>query len=196
MSIRISVGKYKNAVLEIPKSARPTLSKNRQSLFDMIESLNIESNPNDFGEFFKNSVVLDCFAGSGALGTEALSRGASHVYFIDNDKQAISIIKSNIAKIKAEKDATIIFSSVSEFGKIKKSVKDHIDVVFFDPPYEKFPLDEIIKNLSENEIISRDTILIIETRATDPVLNKISESFNVLKSKKSGISGFIIATID
>ena len=195
MSVKIIAGKFKGTTLEVPESARPTLAKNRQSLFDMLESLDTSSltdfHQNNFGEFFKDLVVLDCFAGSGALGIEALSRGASHAYFIDNDKLAAKTIKSNISKIKAENSATILCTSIEKLENFKKYQQKHIDIAFFDPPYDKFSLSEIAENLRNINWIDKNTLIVSETRA-QKFATAFSENFQILKSKKIGISEFMI----
>ena len=198
MTIKIIAGKYKGIMLEVPDSARPTLAKNRQSLFDMIESLDSRSltlsHQNNFGEFFKNLIVLDCFAGSGALGLEALSRGASHAYFIDNDKQAISIIHKNILKIKEENSTTVLYTPIEKLKNFEKYRPTHVDIAFLDPPYEKSSLEKIIKNLCNINWICKNTLLILEShvqKSPPPLL----ENFHILKSKKIGISEFTIALI-
>ena len=193
MSIKISAGKFKSTNLEVPNSARPTLLKNRQALFNMIESLEISENKNPFGKFFENLTVIDCFAGSGALGIEALSRGAAHAYFVDKDRRAVSIIKNNLSKINAENFSTILFGSVNELGKFENIRPIHIDVAFLDPPYEKFSIINTVKYLFQNKWISNDTLLIIETRSTDSFMQEFSENFKILKSKTYGISNFFIA---
>ena len=196
MSVKIIAGKFKGITLEVPESARPTLAKNRQSLFDMIESLDTSSlklsHQNKFGEFFKGLVVLDCFAGSGALGIEALSRGASHAYFVDNDKQAVATIKDNILKIKEENSATILCTSIEKLKNFEKYKPARVDVAFLDPPYEKFALEEVVKNLRNINWIDENTLLISETRAQKST-STFSENFQILKSKKIGISEFTIA---
>lgn len=193
MSIKISAGKFKSINIEVPNSARPTLLKNRQALFNMIESLGISENKNPFGKFFDNLTVIDCFAGSGALGIEALSRGAAHAYFVDNDKRAVSVIKNNLAKINAENSSTVLFGSINELEKFESVRPTHIDVAFLDPPYEKFSIIDTIKYLFQNKWISNETLLVIETRSTDSFAQTFSENFKILKSKTYGISNFFIA---
>ena len=198
MSVKIIAGKFRGATLEVPASARPTLAKNRQSLFDMIESLNSNSlnlsHQNNFGEFFKNLVVLDCFAGSGALGIEALSRGAAHAHFIDNNKQATVTIKNNLSKLKEENAATVLCTPIEKLKFFEKYRPAHVDIAFLDPPYEKFSLEKIVKDLCNINWISENTLLVSESRAQKSS-SAISENFKILKSKKIGISEFVIAKI-
>ena len=105
MSTKIIAGRYKGSVIDVPDSARPTLSRSRQALFDVISNLSDDENPQNF---FQNKVVLDCFAGSGALGIEALSRGALFSYFIDASQKAISVIYKNIEKLNLKNSSKIL----------------------------------------------------------------------------------------
>ena len=115
MSIRILSGQFRGSLLVVPASARPTLVRSRQSLFDILSgfALNSES----LGNFFENKVVLDCFAGSGALGIEAMSRGASFAYFIDISQIAVNSIYENIRKLNLQNHCRILKTDVL---KIKK----------------------------------------------------------------------------
>jgi 16S rRNA (guanine(966)-N(2))-methyltransferase RsmD len=99
---------------------RPTPDKVRQSLFNII-SAEIEG-----------SVFVDAYAGTGAVGIEALSRGARHAIFIERDKAAVALIRSNLASLKAEARARVIHGSAGLYlGSIEA------DIVFLDPPYPK-----------------------------------------------------------
>ena len=78
MGVRIIGGQYRGMRINAPESARPTLVRHRQAIFDTLESIESEK----FGHFFDNKIVIDCFAGSGALGIEAVSRGAVKAYLL------------------------------------------------------------------------------------------------------------------
>ena len=129
-------------------STRPTLDRVKESLFNIIQK-NI-----------KNSVVLDLFAGSGALGIEALSRGASKAYFCDLNKEAIKVIMDNLNKTRLIEKATIIHC---DYNEAIRKIKEKCDIIFLDPPY-KLDLAVIsVKIILKEQILSKNGIIIIET---------------------------------
>ncbi|MDR1334188.1 MAG: 16S rRNA (guanine(966)-N(2))-methyltransferase RsmD [Holosporaceae bacterium] len=180
MSIRIISGKFKGFSIEVPNSARPTLSRRRQSLFDMLEA----TSPGGNG-FFTEKIVMDCFAGSGAFGFEALSRGAARAYFIDSDSQSIALIHSNSKKMKTADSTTIIHSKVE---KLKRS-SAAVDVVFLDPPYGKVSISKVLEYLLHKGWISENTIIITEEDASK------TESFEEYQQIISKIIGNTIFKI-
>ncbi len=82
------------------------------------------------GAFF-----LDLYAGSGAMGLEALSQGAAHATFIDSSKEAISCIEQNVQKLGVEKSVTVLYGDV--LAQIKKLPRDSFDILYADPPYDQ-----------------------------------------------------------
>lgn len=180
MSIRIIAGKFKGICIDVPNSARATLSRARQSLFDTLESSKIDR---DIGEFFKDKVVLDCFAGSGAVGIEALSRGAKHAYFVDINTDTAKMIKANIAKVKAELSSAVICSDIL---KIKNSGQI-CDFVFLDPPFHaNINIEKVVNHLMKNGWIASHTIVAVET----PILFNTLPGFKMLFSRRIGTISF------
>ena len=183
MSVKIIAGKFKGMCVDVPSSARPTLARARQTLFDTLESLCIDRS---FGEFFKAKTVIDCFAGSGAVGLEALSRGAQYAYFVDKDKDAIKILKSNVAKTNSEKLSEIIHSDIT---KLKKNNTNGCDFAFLDPPFHaNIGIQKVIEHLTENEWIKKDAILVIET--PKEIINL--QNFKTITYKKIGNITFTV----
>lgn len=176
MSIRIIAGKYKGRIIDAPSSARPTLSRFRQSLFDSLESLQ--------NGFFENKVILDCFAGAGALGIEALSRGAKHVFFIDKDREAVATLRANIEQLNITEDATIICEDVT---RIRNPKQQKCNIVFLDPPYGKVSIAKTIERLTQINWLAEHAFLITEEDKNN------AEDLSFLKlitSKQLGISLF------
>lgn len=159
--IKIIAGKFKGINLDVPKSARATLSRARQSIFDVLEASQIDRN---IGEFFKDRVVLDCFAGSGAVGIEALSRGAKHAYFVDINQDATETIRNNIKKLGTAADsATIICSDIS---KIRKCSQEKCDFIFLDPPFAtEIKASKILEYLIQKCWIEENAVVVIESLA-------------------------------
>ena len=136
--LKIISGIKKNTNIEQPSSVtRPTMQRVRKTIFDMI-----------FKEV-KGKNVLDCFAGSGAMGFEALSIGARQAYFIENDKSAFHVIKSNASKLSFNDKSVIINADFFKPQTFKHLIKDHIDIIFIDPPYGKFHYEDILSVLNE-----------------------------------------------
>jgi 16S rRNA (guanine966-N2)-methyltransferase len=104
---------------------RPTTDRVRESLFNVLQG-------GRFGDPVNGARVLDLFAGTGALGLEALSRGAAHVTFVDNGRAAQKLIRENIAKLRREADTKLISAEAAKLPAGKPC-----NLVFLDPPYGK-----------------------------------------------------------
>lgn len=149
--MRVISGKYKRCELKgfNIDGIRPTMDKVKESIFGMIQG------------FIPESVCLDLFAGTGSLGIEALSNGAKCVYFIDEMKDAINIIKTNIDKIKDE-NSTIIHSNYTSI--IKKFNENNLkfDIIFIDPPYGKIKIKTVIDNIIKYDLLNEGGIIVCE----------------------------------
>jgi 16S rRNA (guanine966-N2)-methyltransferase len=155
---RIIAGEYGGRRIPTPKGdgPRPTRDRVREAMFSTIRS--------ELGGF-EDVRVLDLFAGSGALGLEALSRGASFGQFVESDQRAAAVIKGNISTLGA--NATVIRATVSAF--LERPHDDRpFDLVFLDPPYA-MPTDQVqgvVRGLSP---LTGDAALLVVERATrDP----------------------------
>ncbi len=149
--MRIISGKARGTKLNTLEGldTRPTLDRIKESLFNIIQNKIYESK------------VLDLFAGSGALGIEALSRGAKEVILCDNSYKAIQIIKENVKKTHFEKQSRIIKNDYKKILDILKNEK--FDIIFLDPPYESQFDIQALKIIIENDVLSKEGIIILET---------------------------------
>lgn len=122
--MRIIAGEWRGRPIVAPKgdTTRPTADRTREALFSMLTSR---------VGCFEGMMVADLFAGSGALGLEALSRGAAHCLFVEQDKAALDALKANIAKLGADSRSKIAAQSVLTLGPTTTSY----DILFMDPPY-------------------------------------------------------------
>ncbi len=125
---------------------RPTIERVKEGIFSSIHF------------FVEGAYVLDLFAGSGQMGIEALSRGAAHCVFIDEDKNAIEIIKSNLKAANLLKNATVIHTDASNY---LLSSQEKFNLIFLDPPYKNNIVEEILPNLQN--VLNDDAIIIAET---------------------------------
>lgn len=143
-------------------STRPTLDRVKEPLFSIIQSYLQESN------------VLDLFAGSGALGIEALSRGANHCTFCDKSYESVKMLKQNLQKTKLEDKGTIF---VQDYKKcLKNLIGKKYDIIFIDPPYKLDIAVDSIKLILEYKILSKDGIIILETDEEERELSKIENT--------------------
>ena len=172
--MRVVGGKYRGKKLLSPldEKTRHTLDKTRESIFNIINTRVIDS------------VALDLFAGSGAFGIEAISRGASKVYLNDIHNQAIKVIRENVNSLKdLTSDVSITNKDYLTFLKENKEV---FDIVFLDPPYSMKVIGEIIKVMIDNKMISSTGVFIAETLKED-VIN-IEYEFSKVKEYVYGKS--------
>lgn len=155
--LRIIGGKYRHLIIKAPdvSSTRPTTDKVREALMSALAF------------DLPDSVVLDLFAGSGALGLEALSRGAKKAYFGDNNKKAYFTIIENIKKLKVEEETKVFFGDYKQVLNKIKLTNEKLDIVFLDPPYIKKELyDEVVNYLFDNDMLSDNAIVIKEWNNT------------------------------
>ena len=128
-NIRITSGKLRGRSIKSPKSdlVHPMGAREKIALFNMIS------------ENLSDAVVLDAFAGSGALGIEALSRGAKEVIFVERNPQIAKNLKESIKSLNLDDASEVIVTDVSKFATEKK-----FDIILADPPYDKFKLEDIL----------------------------------------------------
>ncbi len=147
--MRVISGNVRGLRLSAPEGldTRPTLDRVKEAVFSML------------APHLMNSVVLDAFAGSGALGIEALSRGAKEAVFVDNNKSAVKCIKENICAAHFEACSTVYFGSIFDYLKKSNAV---FDIVFLDPPYAENRYTAFLEAVSQSNLINDDTIIVAE----------------------------------
>ena len=152
------------------EDTRPTLDRVKEAVFSMLM-------PNIPG-----ADVLDLFAGSGALGLEALSRGAERAVFVDNSAEAISCIKKNVSSAHMESRAAVKNASAVNFA---EECNDSFDIIFLDPPYSGGLYRAALEAVSENGLLKSGGVVVCEwdSRIGKP---EISQRFNEVKEKKYG----------
>lgn len=150
---------------------RPTTDKIKETLFNIIQ--------------FKldNVNFLDIFAGSGAIGIEALSRGARFATFIDNNREAIKIIEENLKRTNLTEKAEIIHMDASLSIELLSRKKVVYDIVFLDPPYDLDLYMDVLKKLHLSHLINNDTIIILETSKKDDVNKIVALGYEITREK-------------
>lgn len=159
-------------------STRPTLDRVKESLFNILQ------------KEIKDKVILDLFAGSGALGIEALSRGAKKAYFCDNNYDAIKMLKQNLEKTRLINNAIIINK---DYRIALKQINEQVDIVFLDPPYKLNFAVDAIKEMLNYDLINENTLTIIET---DEITRDIKElekisNLEIIDQRKYGRANLI-----
>lgn len=124
--MRIFSGIYKNRIIQSPKGlkTRPTSGRLREALFNICQGVS------------EGARFLDLFAGSGAMGFEALSRGGATVTFVDNSKESIRCIQGNAQQLKVEKQVQIMYGDVFEVLEKLSKKGCEFDIIYADPPYD------------------------------------------------------------
>lgn len=153
--MRIISGKWRGRTLEAPPgmATRPTSDRVREALFSMLASR--------LGTF-EDLRVADLFAGSGALGLEALSRGAAAATFVENDPGAVAVIRRNAKKLGAEVD--LLTSSA-----LALPARQPFDLVFADPPYERGSGTAVVRSASKADWLASGGWMTVETSHRDEV---------------------------
>ena len=149
--MRVIAGTARSVPLITPEGldTRPTTDKIKETLFNMI---NFD---------LPGCVFIDLYSGSGAIGIEALSRGAKHAYFAEKNRKAVECIKANVIKCRFQDNATIIARDVSD---ALYEIHDKADIIFMDPPYNDGNEANIMKQLLTSKLTDEDTIFIIEAQ--------------------------------
>jgi 16S rRNA (guanine966-N2)-methyltransferase len=168
--VRIIAGKMRGSKIEAPPAGtRPTPDKVREAVFAILQ-------PRIFG-----TRVLDVFAGSGAMGLEAISRGAEQAVFIDNSRRAAPIIKGNIEKLKVEGQSRLI---IADFKRALAALSgaEAFDIAFLDPPFDEGLMDQAIEQLFSLNLIAQDGIICAEHRHG----TSIAKGFEVYDARRYG----------
>src|SRR5437773_4076071 len=122
--MRIIGGEFRSRQILAPKSdaTRPITDRAKQSLFDILQP--------DLPE----AIVYDCFAGTGSMGLECLSRGAGHVTFFESDRSAAALLRKNIGALRVQNRSTIVDRDIFKWFDLSQA-KRPVNLTFLDPPY-------------------------------------------------------------
>jgi len=159
--VRIVAGKHRGAKLTAPEGleVRPTSERAREALFNILEG-------GRFGLTLRGARVLDLFAGSGALGLEALSRGAAQVVFVENGSAALAALRANIAKLRAAGLTQIRETDATRF--LERSPMP-ADLVLMDPPYGSGLWAEALDTITRGGWVGPETVIAVEVGKKEKV---------------------------
>lgn len=168
--MRVISGRARGLKLESPEglNTRPTLDRVREAVFSML-----------FAKI-PECAVLDLFAGSGALGIEALSRYAGHCTFVDNNSAAEKVVRSNICKAGFSDCADIILGDSIEF---LKTTNCKYDIVFLDPPYKAGLYEDALGVIKERGLLNIGGLIIAECSRN---FSFEPRGYNIIKDKTYG----------
>ena len=141
LDVRVVAGELRGRRIEAPRSdaTRPTTDKVREAVFNALGSLDVVD----------GARVLDLFAGTGAMGIEALSRGAAHCTFVESDREALSVLRANLKSLGLEDRSTVVASDASRAA---ASVRD-VDLLIADPPYGHTGWTDLIAGTSARFVV-------------------------------------------
>ena len=182
--MRIIAGQYRSRILKSLKGLelRPTSDYLRETLFNVL------------GPSIEDSRFLDLYAGTGAVGMEAISRGAEEAVFVENHAPAVKLIRENLSLLKIESGAEVISANVAAaLQKLARWPQQPFDFVFLDPPYVlEQEYETALSVLGDSELISPDSIVIAEHRKTLDLAESYGalRRYRVLKQGDAALSFF------
>ncbi|HEV8589493.1 MAG TPA: 16S rRNA (guanine(966)-N(2))-methyltransferase RsmD [Pyrinomonadaceae bacterium] len=186
--MRIIAGKFRGRKLKSPPSAqaRPTSDRLRETLFNVLA-------PQIEGARF-----LDLCAGTGAVGIEALSRGAAHVTFVDQSRKMCALIEANVSTLGIEKsEIGIVTAEASDFLRKREPSDTPFDLVFFDPPYAA-DYEAVLNLIAEKaaQLIFEDGMVIVEhyKKRDLPDAFRTLKRYRTLKQGDSSLSFYRVAS--
>lgn len=156
--LRIISGKFKSIKIEQPpiEITRPTTDRIRENIFNIIQTK------------VSSSIILDCFAGSGAMTIEAISRGAAKVVSIEKNTKAFNVIKNNIEKLKIT-NVNLFHEDILNYLHCHSNIE--FDFIFLDPPYKDLDLlSNVLTIIKNKKLLKKYGTIIIETNSTNDLI--------------------------
>ena len=169
--MRVIAGTARSLQLVTPlgEGTRPTTDRIRETLFNIIQT------------DVPGSIFVDLFAGSGACGIEALSRGAKKAYFIENGREALDCIERNVKHCHFDDVSMILKQDAVEA--VKYTVREAADIIFADPPYKKGFDRAVLAAATSAKCVTEDTLIIIEEAADTDFAYADSLGYDIIKEK-------------
>ncbi len=182
-SVRIIAGEYRSRKLEFPslEGLRPTADRIRETLFNWLQ------------DSIQGETCLDLFAGSGALGFEALSRGASQVDFVEQNTAAVNSIRGNIERLDAKYGNVYCVDAFEWLGRYALDSKQY-GLIFLDPPFKGEMLARAIVKIESANLLSDGGLVYIE-KEKQSINDGLPSNWIEVKSKKAGTVQFGLYSI-
>ncbi|MFH4903913.1 16S rRNA (guanine(966)-N(2))-methyltransferase RsmD [Staphylococcus cohnii] len=175
--MRVISGIHKSKPLESMegRNTRPTMDKVKEGIFNSLHEV--------------SGIGLDLFAGSGALGIEALSRGMEKVIFVDQNFKAIKIIKANLQHLNISDQAEVYKNNADRALKALSKRAMQFDVIFLDPPYDKGLIDGALDGIIKFNLLKENGIIVCEFNHKEEIDTK---SFHVIKRYHYGLTDTLL----
>jgi 16S rRNA (guanine966-N2)-methyltransferase len=181
--MRITGGTVRGQLLQVPKNLdiRPTTDRTREAVFSILGSLTDNWDR-----------CLDLYAGTGALGLEALSRGAGWVDFVEKESRNCDMIKQNIKKLG--------FSSTShafcfDVNRAFTDIKDQYDIIFMDPPYADKAIESVIAKIAGSSLVKENTVVVVSHSSRVPLAGQYGR-LGLVKEKRYGDTAISIYSME
>ena len=175
--LRIIGGKWRGRKLNFvnAQGLRPTLDRVRETLFNWLQPV------------IYNAHCLDLYSGSGALGFEALSRGAAQVTMVDNNCRVISQINQNLQLLSCENSDAVCMDAIDFLSRqnLQSTDKSSYQVVFLDPPFNQGLLDSCFEKIEQQQLLANNSYIYIEAEKNYQ-LNNIPNQWQKIKEKQAG----------
>lgn len=170
--MRVIAGTARSLRLKTPDGTdtRPTTDRIKETLFNMLQP------------YLSGALFVDLFSGSGGIGIEALSRGARHAYFVENEKRALTCIQENLQFTHLANQATVLKTDV--LSAIYGIHEKEADLVFMDPPYDCGHEARVLAALRELPWVTENTLIVIETSLRTDVSFLEKQGFFMEKEKR------------
>ena len=170
--MRVIAGTARSLPLKAPSGmdTRPTTDRIKETLFNMLMP------------YLSGSVFVDLFSGSGGIGIEAISRGASRAYFIENGKESVACITDNVKFTRFTEQAVILKQDV--FAALAGSIRENVDVIFMDPPYQSGYEKRALEILKDASYVTEDTLIVVEAALNTDFSYVEDWGFSVIKDKR------------
>ena len=180
--MRIVAGKHRGRKLSAPdgRAVRPTAERGREALFDILAHGRLSDGP-----AYADALVLDAFAGTGAFGLEALSRGARRVTFMEKDRAARAALQQNIAALGETTQAAILSADAAK----PPRSSGPCSLAFLDPPYHEGLAAPALEALAQNGWFAENALVIVELSIREDL--DLPESFTLLDERRYGAAKFL-----
>ena len=185
--MRIISGNFKGKKILEPKDVytRPLKDLTKESIFNII------NHSNKLKVKIEGSVILDLFSGVGSFGIECLSRKADKVYFVENYKNVLPILKKNLSGLKSINNFEIIEKDIYNED-IFKNFNQIFDIIFLDPPYKDKNIEKTLVKIKTSNILKNNGVLILHRHKKEK--ENFSDEIKIIEEKIYGISKIIFFT--
>lgn len=162
--MRVISGSAKKTILKVPggRKVRPTADRVKEALFNIL------------GPVVVDAEILDLYAGSGALGIEALSRGGAHCIFVEKDRKVMETLRENLRITKLSHKADLINNDVKRGLNILARKGTSFDIIFMDPPYERQLELATLKEITRLNLIKTGGVVVVESHKSQSLPEKVS----------------------